>query len=190
MNADRPVSRVRDWLNPRLNHRDICVHRRSSAAKIPFFWINQPKPNAAQQGPGLVHPHAAAMPAQTAPFKPSRIDPMNREPAAKPGSTAPFKPFRIDPMNREPTAKPAPTVPFKPPRIDPMNREPTGPSTAPSVAASKALSAAATAPPAHAHDPAPAALTLPPSPKCPVRPDARPAKPRLPRRGSRFSLTQ
>jgi hypothetical protein len=72
----------------------------------------------------------------TAPFKPSRIDPMDREPAARPGATAPFTPFRIDPLNREPTAKPGPTVPFKPSRIDPLNREPSekpGP-TAPSAA--------------------------------------------------------
>ena len=124
MNADRPVSRVRDWPNPRFSHRHICVHLRSSAAKIPFFWINQPKPNAAQQGPGLVHPHAAAMPAQTAPFKPSRIDPMNREPTAKPRSTAPFKPSRIDLRNREPMATPGSTAPFKPFRIDPLNRGP------------------------------------------------------------------
>ena len=55
-----------------------------------------------------------------APFKPSRIDPLNREPTAEPGSTAPFKPFRTDPLNREPMAKPAPTTPFKPPRIGPL----------------------------------------------------------------------
>jgi hypothetical protein len=53
-------------------------------------------------------PRGAPTPASTAPFKPFRIDPMNREPAAKPGSTAPFKPFRIDPMNREPGAFPGP----------------------------------------------------------------------------------
>ena len=49
----------------------------------------------------------------------------NRPPqgAPAPGSTAPFKPFRIDPLNREPTAKSA-TVPSKPSRIDPLNREP------------------------------------------------------------------
>ena len=40
-----------------------------------------------------------------------------------PGSTAPFKPSRIDPLNREPTGKSA-IVPFKPSRIDPLNREP------------------------------------------------------------------
>jgi hypothetical protein len=65
-----------------------------------------------------------AKPGATVPFKPSRIDPLNREPAAKPGSTAPFKPSRIDPLNREPAAKPGSTAPFKPFRIDPLNREP------------------------------------------------------------------
>jgi hypothetical protein len=48
----------------------------------------------------------------------------NREPAANPGSTVPFKPSRIDPLNREPTARPA-TTPYKPFRTDPLNREPT-----------------------------------------------------------------
>src|SRR5580658_140007 len=105
MNADSLLSWGRDWLNARLSHRHIGVHRRSSAAKIPCFWITQPKPDAAQEGPGPVHPHAAARPGPAVPFKPSRIDPLNREPAAMSGSTAPFKQFRIDPMNREPTAK-------------------------------------------------------------------------------------
>jgi hypothetical protein len=31
MNADSLVSRVRDWLNSRLSHRNICVHLRPSA---------------------------------------------------------------------------------------------------------------------------------------------------------------
>jgi hypothetical protein len=44
-------------------------------------------------------------------FKPSRIDPLNREPTAKSGSTVPFKPFRLDPLNREPMAKTAATAP-------------------------------------------------------------------------------
>jgi hypothetical protein len=91
----------------------------------------------------------------TAPFKHSRIDPLNREPTAKPGSTAPFKPFRTDPLNREPAAKSGSTAPFKPFRIDPLNREPTakaGP-PAPSVAGSNAFSAAATAQPARALHP-------------------------------------
>jgi hypothetical protein len=49
---------------------------------------------------------------------------INRPPqrAPAPGPTAPFKPFRTDPLNREPTAKSA-TAPFKPFRIDPLNRE-------------------------------------------------------------------
>jgi hypothetical protein len=67
---------------------------------------------------------AAPTPGPTAPFKPSRIDPLNREPAAK-SANAPFKPFRIDPLNREPAAKPDSTAPFKPFRIDPLNREPS-----------------------------------------------------------------
>ena len=124
MNADRLVWWVRDWLDPGVGHRHICVHRRSSAAQIPFFWIAQPKPNAARQGSGPVRPHAAAKPGPTVPIKPSRTDPLNREPTAKP-ATAPFKPSRIDPLNREPTAKLGSTVPFKPIRIDPLNREPT-----------------------------------------------------------------
>jgi hypothetical protein len=37
---------VRDWLKARVSHRDICVHLRSSAAKIPFFSITQPQPDA------------------------------------------------------------------------------------------------------------------------------------------------
>jgi hypothetical protein len=61
-------------------------------------------------------------PGPTAPFKPSRIDPLNHEPAGK-SATVPFKPSRIDPLNREPAGKSA-TVPFKPSRIDPLNREP------------------------------------------------------------------
>jgi hypothetical protein len=176
MNADRPVSRVRVWLNSRLSHRDISVHRRSSAAKFPFFSIIQPEPDAPREGPGPAHPHVVA-PVAATPFKPSRIDPMNREPTAKPGSTAPFKPFRtdplnrepmakpatapfkpsrIDPLNREPTAKPGSTVPFKPFRTDPLNREPTSKPdpAAPRVTGSSSSSAAATAPPARARDPA------------------------------------
>jgi len=63
-------------------------------------------------------PQRAPAPGSTAPFKPFRIDPLNREPTATPGSTAPFKPSRIDPLNREPTAKPGSTAPFKPFRTD------------------------------------------------------------------------
>ena len=179
MNADILVPRVRDWLNSRIGHRHICVHRRSSAAKIPFFCITQPKPNAARQDPGSVHPHAAAKPGTTVPIKPSRIDPLNREPKANP-ATAPFKPSRIDPLNREPTAKPGSTVPFKPSRIDPLNREPTAKPapTAPSAAGSNAFSIAETAQPARALHPI--ALS---------DPTTRPAKLRLLRRDSRSSLT-
>src|SRR5580698_10063355 len=106
MNADRPVSRVRVWLNTRVSHRDISVHLRSSAAKIPFFLITQPQPDATRQGPRPAHPHPAT-PGSTAPFKPSRTDPLNREPTTKPGPTVPFKPSGIDPLNREPAAEPA-----------------------------------------------------------------------------------
>ncbi len=67
-------------------------------------------------------PQGAPTPGPTAPFKPFRTDPMNREPVAK-SATTPFKPFRIDPLNREPTAKPGSIAPFKPSRIDPSNRE-------------------------------------------------------------------
>jgi len=82
----------------------------------------------AAQSAGLRAPakrflQGAPTPGLTAPFKPFRADPLNREPTAKP-TTAPFKPFRTDPLNREPTAKPV-TAPFKPFRIDPLNREPT-----------------------------------------------------------------
>src|SRR5580658_4983208 len=95
---------------------------------------NRPSEGAPRPGPvapfkpsGIdpMNREPTATPGSTAPFKQSRIDPMNREPAAKPGPTAPFKPFRIDPLNREPMAKPAPTAPFKPSRIDPSTREPT-----------------------------------------------------------------
>jgi hypothetical protein len=47
----------------------------------------------------------APTPGPTAPFGPSSIDPLNREPKAK-SATAPFKPFRTDPLNREPGAFP------------------------------------------------------------------------------------
>ncbi len=67
-------------------------------------------------------PQGAPTPGPTAPFKPFRTDPMNREPTAK-SATTPFKLFRIDPLNREPTAKPGSIAPFKPSRIDPLNRE-------------------------------------------------------------------
>ena len=132
MNADSLTRWVPDWLNSRVSHRDICVHLRSSAAKIPFSRITQPKPDAPREGPGPVHPHAVA-PATATPFKPSRIDPLNREPPVAfksprsepvdPAPTAPSKPFRTDPLNREPKAKPGATARFKPSRTDPLNRD-------------------------------------------------------------------
>ena len=67
-------------------------------------------------------PQGAPPPGPTAPLKPFRTDPLNRDPAAK-SALAPFKPFRIDPLNREPTAKPGTIAPIKPSRIDPLNRE-------------------------------------------------------------------
>src|SRR5580700_1243029 len=84
MNADKLVSRLRDWLNARVSHRHICVHLRLFAAKILFFLITQPQPDAPREGPGPARPHPPAKPGPTAPFKPSRIDPLNREPTAKP----------------------------------------------------------------------------------------------------------
>jgi hypothetical protein len=75
--------------------------------------------------PAIRPSQAAPRPGPAAPFKPSRIDPLNREPTAQPGPNAPLKPFRIDPLNREPTAKPGPTAPFKPFSTDSLNREPT-----------------------------------------------------------------
>ena len=83
---------------------------RPSAAKIPFILTSQPQPDAAGQGPGPARAHPVP-PGAATPFKPSRIDPLNREPTAKPGPTAPFKPSRIDPLNREPTTKPSSTAP-------------------------------------------------------------------------------
>jgi hypothetical protein len=73
--------------------------------------------------PAIRPSQGAPRPGPTAPFIPSRIDPLNREPTAKPSSTARFKPSRIDPLNGEPTTKPGSTVPFKSSGIDPLNRE-------------------------------------------------------------------
>src|SRR5580700_1638902 len=52
-----------------------------------------------------------AAPAKNQPRALSRLTPkgersLNREPTAKPGSIAPFKPSRIDPLNRENPARP------------------------------------------------------------------------------------
>jgi hypothetical protein len=161
----------------------------------PYAGDNLPDRELAAHAAGLCAPairlsQGAPRPNPVAPFKPSRIDPLNREPTAKPGPTVPFKPSRIDPLNREPAAKPA-TAPKKPSRTDPLNREPTATTgaTAPRVTRSNASGAAATAQAAHAHDPASrpgqsgggskvrpapaktggAAPTLRPSPDCPGR---------------------
>ena len=128
MNADRPVSWVRDWLNSGFSHRDICVHLRSSAAKIPFFLTTQPQPNAPRQGPDHAHPHPAA-PGPTVSFKPSRTDLLNRAPAAKP-ATAPFKPFRTDPLNREPKAMPRPGAASEPLARNAIHRKTAAPPAA------------------------------------------------------------
>ena len=88
MNADRPVLWERVWLNARLSYRHICVHRRSSAAKIPFFLVRQPEPDATREAPGPAHPHPAT-PGPSVLFKPFRTDPLNREPTAKAGPPAP-----------------------------------------------------------------------------------------------------
>ena len=98
-----------------------------TAPTDPAAFLSAPTANRPPQG--------APTPGPTVPFKPSRTDPLNREPAADPSSTAPFKPFSTDPLNREPAAKPG--------------------STAPRVTSSNASSAAATALPACADDPAP-----------------------------------
>ena len=82
---------------------------------------------AGRRAPANRPPQWARTPDPTVPFKPSSIDPLNREPATKPAPTAPFKRSRTDPLNREPEAKPAPTAPtapFKPFRTDPVDREP------------------------------------------------------------------
>src|SRR5580704_3262847 len=53
MDADNPVSWAGNWLSS-LTHRDICVHLRSSAAKIPCFLIAQPQPDATRAGPAAI----------------------------------------------------------------------------------------------------------------------------------------
>jgi hypothetical protein len=117
MNADKLVSRERDRLNSSLSHRDICVHLRLSVAKIPFFLTTQPHPEPPREGPRTAHPHPAPKPGPTTPFKPSRIDPLNREPPVA------FEPPRIE------SAGPDPAVSFESSRIDPLNREPPVPPT-------------------------------------------------------------
>jgi hypothetical protein len=116
---------------PRKPRPTAEAHRAPARPAILAFAANpaglahHPRPRRRTAPPVIRPPKGAPMPALTAPFKPFRTHPLNREPAAKPASPAPFKPFRIDPLNREPAAKPAPTAPFKPSRIDPLNREPT-----------------------------------------------------------------
>jgi hypothetical protein len=53
MNADKLLSRPRDWLNARVSHRHICVHLRLFAAKILFSLITQPQPNAPDKAQAL-----------------------------------------------------------------------------------------------------------------------------------------
>jgi hypothetical protein len=121
-----PLVPIVSYAGDSLPNRELAsdaTELRAPATRPPQ-WARTPDPTAPFK-PSRIDPmnrEPMAKP-ETAPFKPSRIDPMNREPTAKPGSTAPFKPFRTDPLNREPMAKPA-TVPFKPSRIDPLNREP------------------------------------------------------------------
>ena len=57
--------------------------------------------------PAIRSSQAASAPAPMVPKKPSRTDPLNREPMAKPATT-PKKPSRIDPLNREPGTFPNP----------------------------------------------------------------------------------
>jgi hypothetical protein len=61
--------------------------------------------------------HQAHLPSEPSAHRPPQGAPTS-------GPTVRFKPSRIDPLNREPTAKPGPTMPFKPSCIGPLNREP------------------------------------------------------------------
>jgi hypothetical protein len=63
---------------------------------------------------------AAPTPDPIAPFKPSRTDPLNREPTTNPSITVPFKPSRIDPVNREPGAFPDPAPQQHIPPMNPL----------------------------------------------------------------------
>ena len=63
---------------------------------------------AGLRAPANRPPRGAPTPGPTTLFKPSRTDPLNREPTATPDSTVPFKPSRTDPLNREPDAFPDP----------------------------------------------------------------------------------
>jgi hypothetical protein len=108
-------------LNPEA-HRSpskTCCASRGAPALNPCLHACQPDQNArlAASAPRLpirANPPspADASPNPAVPFKPFRIDPLNREPA-----TAVASP-RIPPANR------APAAPFKPSRTDPLNREP------------------------------------------------------------------
>jgi hypothetical protein len=67
---------------------------------------------AGPRAPAIRPSQGAPTAGPVAPFKPSRIDPLNREPATKPVPTEPFKPFRTDPYTCEPTAKPSASAPM------------------------------------------------------------------------------
>jgi hypothetical protein len=54
---------------------------------------------AGLRAPANRPPRGTPTPGPTAPFKPSSIDPLNREPTAKPGSAVPSKPSRTDLVN-------------------------------------------------------------------------------------------
>ena len=125
---DRRCHQANHPATPKFLSAFIRVHPRQNPFAFgcnPAGLAHHPRPRRRTAPPAIRPSQGAPTLAPTAPFKPSRIDPLNREPAAKPTPTAPFKPFRTDPLNREPTANPAPTARFKPSRIDPMNREPT-----------------------------------------------------------------
>jgi hypothetical protein len=120
--------------------RDLCAL--CASALNPCFLAGlpaEPKRELAARAPRLrvranPPPPRPASPNPAAPFKPSRTDPLNREPPVASESlriepaahepTVRFESSRIDPLNREPTAKPGSTAPFKPFRTDPLNREP------------------------------------------------------------------
>jgi hypothetical protein len=150
---------IAPYAGDNLPDRELAAHAAGLCAPAIRLSQGAPRPNpVAPFKPSridLLNRELTAKPRPTAPFKPFRTDPLNREPTAKPGPTVPFKPSRIDPLNREPAAKPA-TAPKKPSRTDPLNREPTATTgaTAPRVTRSNASGAAATAQAAHAHDPA------------------------------------
>src|SRR5580693_5040709 len=133
--ALRAVAAECDSLSLRLGATTIsvrCTARNPAMPPVPIMsYTGDSLPDrklaalaAGLRAPANRPPQGAPTPGPTARFKPSRTDPLNREPTATPSTTAPFKPSGIDPLNREPTAKPASTAPFKPSRTDPLNREP------------------------------------------------------------------